>query len=87
LQNRANFYEEKLIHFEEIYAIDDAGDEWAKFPHVYLDWDVNRPSTELIQSLEHYIPEVRNPDRQDRIKFFPDTFPEPRPNPPIAIPD
>jgi hypothetical protein len=77
--NRANFYEERLIRFEDIYAIDDVGDEFAKFPHVYVDIDVSRPSTRRLVSLNRLIPEVRNPDPNARVKFFPDTFPEPSP--------
>jgi hypothetical protein len=80
--NRANFYEEWLIRYEDIYAIDDAGDEWAKFPHVYVDW--NRPLQIMrrLVSLNRLIPEIHNPDAQDRVKFFPDTFPEPSPSGP-----
>jgi hypothetical protein len=78
-KNRANFYEEELIRYEDIFAIDDAGDEYANCPHVYVDMDVDRLSMRRLVSLDRSIRERRNPDPANRIEFFPDTFPEPSP--------
>jgi hypothetical protein len=77
--NRAWYIEEQCIRYEDILAIDETGDEHAHFPHVYVE-----PSTlekrfikiEFVNSA--FRPSFR-PDPANRIKYFPDTFPDPPP--------
>ena len=82
LRNRANYYVERLIKYEDILAIDEVGDRLAKFPHVYIDTTIRPRQFTRMEMVEggHEI----YPDSADRIKHFPEIFPDPRP---IPIPD
>ena len=80
--NRANYYEDGLIRYEEIYAIDATGDELASFPHIYIDLGVSRPLRHRIEPSVRYFRQAFSPDPKDRVKYFPDPLP-PLPSPTI----
>lgn len=74
--NRANYYEEMLIRYEDILAIDEAGDELASFPHVYIELDTELPQRKIMEPLQRYFGRGSfGPDPKDRLKFFPDPLP------------
>lgn len=73
--NRANYYEEMLIPYEEIFAIDEAGDEYATCPHVYVDMDRKRRYRRQIVPLQTYFRGAYSPDTKDRAKHFPEPLP------------
>jgi len=76
-RNQTTFFRNGLIKYDEILVIDDKGDEWYKFPHIFVDFDFrNGPiagSNEYLkigdrdQSLKGY----------KHIKKFPKSFPDP----------
>lgn len=78
--NRANYYEDALIPYEDIYAIDEAGDEIAKYPHVYVDMDRRRLRRTQMEPLARFSRGPYWPDPKHRVKHFPDPLP-PLPQP------
>jgi hypothetical protein len=75
-KNRAWFNIEVLLLYEDIYDIDEKGDSIADFPHIYLDMSKNDGgSIESLQPTKGWAREIE-PDPANRIKFFPDEFPE-----------
>lgn len=84
--NRATFHREWCIGYEDILAIDEEGDEFAKFPHVFAESATGSRVWEVIKFTNSFI-EPFYPDPAQRIKYFPDTFPDlPPPKPAQPIP-
>jgi hypothetical protein len=78
--NRANLIEEQCIKYEDILAIDEKGDEYAQCPHVYVVPGGSEASFRRLEfAVSAFRSPLRRPDPADRIKYFPDTFPEPPP--------
>ena len=76
-RNQATFFRNGLIRYDEMLIIDDKGDGWHKFPHIFVDFDFRTgpiagtyeylETGERFQSLGGY----------KRIKKFPKSFPTP----------
>ncbi len=67
-----------LIRYDEILVIDDTGDDWNKFPHIYVDFDgVKGPFWGYFEYIEHAGAFKRVTDYK-RIKIFPNSFPNPK---------
>lgn len=76
-RNQATFIRNGLIRYDEMLVIDDKGDMWHRFPHIFVDFDFeNGPIAgtyeylkigEEFQSLKGY----------KRVKKFPKSFPAP----------
>jgi hypothetical protein len=72
---RGNYYERLIIRYEDILAIDEVGDEYAEFPHVYFDWD---KKLDIVQAIEPLVTVAGPfwPDPANRITIFPMPLPE-----------
>ncbi|MGE0674587.1 MAG: hypothetical protein AB7O64_16175, partial [Methylibium sp.] len=82
-QNRAWYIEEHCISYEYILAIDEKGDEFASCPHVFLE-PGHHPEvafTTITYSNSH-IRSPFHPNKADRVRYFPEVFPEPSPSDP-----
>ena len=76
-RNQATFIRNGLIRYDEMLVIDDKGDGWHKFPHIFVDFESKTGSIagtceyleigEKSQSLKDY----------KRVSKFPKSFPEP----------
>lgn len=79
-KNRANYYEERLIRFEDILAIDEAGDDCAKCPHVYIDFDLRTDTYVRLDPLSQWSGGLNGaPNGENRATFFPKDLPKPTP--------
>jgi hypothetical protein len=78
--NRAWYIEEHCISYEHILAIDEKGDEFASCPHVFLE-PGSHPEVVLttITYSNSYIRSPFHPEEPDRVRYFPEVFPEPPP--------
>jgi hypothetical protein len=81
-RNQAIFCRDGLVKYEAILVIDDKGDVWHKFPHIYADFDAR---TGPFAGVFEYVKIGRGQIGADRsygiaewkrIKVFPDVFPE-----------
>jgi hypothetical protein len=79
--NRAWYIEEHCIPYEDILAIDAEGDDVAHCPHVYAETGKSTVSFIMIEYATGTFRSPFQPDPAKRIKYFPDTFPEPTPAP------
>jgi len=79
--HRADFCFYRVIPFEKIVAIDEEGDEFCKFPHVYTYYENGKMPT------SGDYPEIKTaglgrvkirPKKGDHIKFFPKKFSKPK---------
>lgn len=77
-RNQATFIRNGLIRYDEILVIDDKGDSWHKFPHIFVDFDSRiGPIAGSYEYLE--IGEKGSVSLKDykRVNKFPKSFPEP----------
>lgn len=82
-RNRAWFEVAKFIPYERIVAVDKDGDNYTDYPHIYVPFEgENGPFDEScyrgIKPSSRYAKPLHHPEEQNRIKFFPDDFPDPR---------
>ncbi|MFH1745223.1 MAG: restriction endonuclease [bacterium] len=77
-RNQAIFFRNGLIRYDEMLVIDDKGDGWHKFPHIFIDFDFRTgPITGFYEYLEignnsHSLKDYK------RVKKFPKSFPLPK---------
>ena len=74
-RNQAMFARNGLIRYDEILVIDDKGDEWHKFPHIFVDFDFR---TGPITGTHEYLEIEKEPQSLEgykRINKFPKSFP------------
>jgi hypothetical protein len=77
-RNQATYIRNGLIRYDEMMVIDDKGDTWHKFPHIFVDFDSrNGPIAGSYEYLE--LGEKRSVSLKDykRVNKFPKSFPEP----------
>lgn len=77
-RNQATYIRNGLIRYDEMLVIDDKGDTWHKFPHIFVDFDSKTgPIAGSYEYLE--IGEKRSVFLKDykRVNIFPKLFPEP----------
>lgn len=76
-RHQATFFRNGLIRYDEMLVIDDKGDGWHKFPHIFVDFDSRTGpiggTYEYLQTGEKHIL-LKD---YKRVKKFPDSFPEP----------
>jgi hypothetical protein len=78
-RSRALFNLCEIIKYEDIIDIDEHGDRILPDPHIYLENIRSRMKFEVIRYVEPFRESVY-PDPNKRVKFFPDQFPDSRPN-------
>lgn len=74
-RNQAKFIRNGLIRYDEILVIDDKGDTWYKFPHIFVDFD---SKTGPIAGSYDYLEVGRHSvslEGYKRVNKFPKTFP------------
>lgn len=76
-RNQATFIRNGLIGYDEMLVIDDKGDTWHKFPHIFVDFDSRTgPISGSYEYLE--MGEQSQPLKDyKRVEKFPKSFPEP----------
>lgn len=77
-QNKGMFVYDGLVRYDEMLVIDDKGDGWHKFPHIFVDFD--GPGGPFAGSFEYMEvgDSIKLLDGYKRVKKFPDSFPSPK---------
>jgi hypothetical protein len=77
--------ETTLIRFEDIHDVDEKGDKFAAYPHIFV---TNAPTvrSRYLEPMNKYASSQIEPSEETRVKFFPDEFPE-RPPYDNIVPD
>ncbi len=77
-RNQATFVRNGLVRYDEMLVIDDKGDEWHKFPHIFVDFDSRMGpfagSYEYLEKGENSQPSIEG---YKRVKKFPASFSSP----------
>ncbi len=77
-RNQATFFRNGLIRYEDMLVIDDKGDSWHEFPHIFIDFDFR---TGPITGFNEYL-EIGNNSQllkdYKRVKKFPKSFLSPK---------
>jgi len=77
-RNQATFIRNGLIRYDEMLIIDDKGDEWHKFPHIFVDFDSRMgPFAGSYEYLEKGENSHQSLEGYKRVKKFPESFPSP----------
>jgi len=71
----------ELIKYEDILDIDEHGDRILHGPHIYIRLPRERLFLSFIERLDRFSSSVQ-PDPETRISFFPEDFPDQKPDPP-----
>jgi hypothetical protein len=76
-RNQATYVRNGLIRYDEMLVIDDKGNEWHKFPHIFIDFDFQTGpiagSYEFLEIGNRF----QSPKDYKRVKKFPASFPLP----------
>lgn len=76
-RHQATFFKNGLIRYDEMLVIDDKGDGWYKFPHIFVDFDsLSGPIAGTYEYLQIGEKSLSLKDYK-RVKKFPNSFPEP----------
>ncbi|WP_156963654.1 hypothetical protein [Muricoccus aerilatus] len=84
LENRAMATRVILVPYDSILAIDDTGDMWASYPHIYLDELGGKLGGLVIEGVQGYPPSKLYAERAQRISAFPPELQKWRVAPPPA---
>lgn len=77
-RNQTTFVRNGLIRYDEMLVIDDKGDEWHKFPHIFVDFDSRMGSfAGSYEYLERGENSQLSLEGYKRVKKFPISFPSP----------
>jgi len=77
-RNRSMYILNGMIRYDNILVIDDTGDDWHKFPHLYVDFDaVKGPFSGYFDYIE-YGAMFKELKKYKRIEIFPKSFPAPK---------
>jgi len=77
-RNQATYIRNGLIRYDEMLVIDDRGDQWFKFPHIFVDFDAQTgPIAGYIEFLE-IRKDYQSLKGYKRVKKFPTNFPSPK---------
>lgn len=75
---KATFVHNGLIRFDSIVFIDEKGDNECDFPHLFVDFHIERgPFSGVIQYVEINEHHRESLDNLKRVNIFPETFPKP----------
>ncbi|MFH0857885.1 MAG: restriction endonuclease [Candidatus Magasanikbacteria bacterium] len=75
---QAYFVVDGLVKFDEMLVIDDKGDNWHKFPHIFIDYNIKSgPFAGFFNYLEFGKNQISIDDYK-KIDFFPKSFPKPK---------
>ncbi len=70
-KNRAWATEAFLIRYDQILAIDETGDAWASYPHIYLEPDGAAPTKTIVENVVYHSPKSCYAEKETRISMFP----------------
>lgn len=77
-RNQATYMRNGLIRYDEMLVIDDKGDQWFKFPHIFVDFDGRTgPIAGYLEFLE-IGKNFQSLKGYKRVKKFPASFPSPK---------
>ena len=77
-QNQALLIVKHLIRYEDILDIDESGDRRHQYPHIFTLDKAGQEEARSLRPSGRWLSPVQ-PVKEQRIKFFPDEFPEPEP--------
>ena len=76
-RNQATFIRNGLIRYNEMLVIDDKGDSWHKFPHIFVDFDSRFGPIAGTYEYMEIVKNFQSIKDYKRIDKFPKSFPDP----------